>query len=139
MRVRGISVSSQLMKPYSQDLRERIVRELEAQEESQMEIAERFAVGLSCVEKLWRRWRMTGSWAAWPPAGGRHRSLHGAEALIRAEIAHDPDLTLAVLCERVAQAGHPKVSTKTMCVELQRLRLPLKKSRSMLVSVTPRG
>jgi transposase len=101
------------MKPYSQDLRERIVRELEAQDDSQVEIAARFAVSLSFVEKLWRRWRTTGSCAARPHAGGRCRSLYGAEALIRAEIAHDPDLTLAVLCERVAHAGHPQVSPKS--------------------------
>ena len=127
------------MKPYSQDLRERIVRELEAQDESQGEIAERFAVSLSFVEKVWRRWRMTGSCAPRPPAGGRRRSLCGAEALIRAAIAHDPDMTLAGRCERVAHAGHPQVSTKAMCVELQRLRLPLKKSRSLPVNATPRG
>ncbi len=127
------------MRAYSQDLRERIVGELAAQDESQAEIAERFAVSLSLVEKLWQRWRTTGSCAAQPRAGGRQRSLRGAEALIRAALANDPDMTLAVLCERVAQAGHPRVSTKTMCIELQRLKLPLKKSRSMPVSATPRG
>ncbi len=127
------------MRAYSQDLRERIIGALAAQDESQAEIAERFAVSLSFVEKLWRRWRTTGSCAARPCAGGRQRSLCGAEACIRAELADDPDMTLAALCERVEQAGHPQVSTKTMCIELQRLKLPLKKSRSMPVSATPRG
>lgn len=127
------------MRSYSQDLRERIVDALEAQDESQVEIAERYAVSLSFVEKLWRRWRTTGNCGARPRAGGRQRSLRGAETLIRAELAHDPDMTLARLCERVAQAGHPPVSTKTMCIELQRLKLPLKKSRSMPASATLRG
>jgi transposase len=127
------------MKPYSQDFRERIVREVGAQAESQPEIAEHFAVSLSCVEKLWRRWRTTGHWAAQPPAGGRQRRLRGAAALLRAAVAHDPDITLAVLCERVEQAGHPRVSPKTMCVELPRLRLPLKKRRSTPVSAPRRG
>src|SRR5215831_16566667 len=103
------------MKPYSQDLRERIVGALAAPDESQAEIAERFAVSLSFVEKLWRRWRTTGSCAARPRAGERQRSLRDAEACIRAELTNDPDMTLAALCERVAQAGHPQVSTKTMC------------------------
>ena len=127
------------MRAYSQDLRERIVHALGAQDESQAEIAERYAVSLSFVEKLWRRWRTTGSCGARPRAGGRQRSLRDAEVLIRAELADSPDLTLARLCERVAQAGHPQVSTKTMCLELQRLQLPLKKSRSMPVSATLRG
>jgi len=127
------------MRSYSQDLRERIVHALEAQDESQEEIAERFAVRLSFVEKLWRRWRTTSSCVARPHAGGRQRSMRGAEALIRAELAHAPAMTLAALCERVAHAGHPRVSTKTMCVELQRLKLRLKKSRSTPVSATQSG
>lgn len=127
------------MKPYSQDLREGIVSAVAAQDESQAEVAERFAVSLSFVEKLWRRWRTTGSCAARPRAGGRQRSLRGAEACIRAELTDAPDMTLAALCERVAQAGHPQVSTKTMCLELQRLKLPLKKNRSMPVSATLHG
>jgi len=127
------------MRPYSQDLRERVIEALEGQDGSQAEIAERFAVSLPFVEKLWWRWRTTGSCAPQPHGGGRRRSLRGAEGLIRTALAQEPDLTLASLCERVAQAGHPQVSTKTMCLELKRLRLPLKKSRSMPASATRRG
>ena len=124
------------MKAYSQDLRERIVWGLEAQEESQAEIAEGFGVSVSFVEKLWRRWRTTGSYAALPQAGGRQRSLQGAEAGLREAVAQEPDITLAELCERVVQAGGSRISLKTMCLELQRLGLPRKKSRFMPVSVT---
>ena len=127
------------MRAYSQDLRERIVDALVAHEESQAEIAERFAVSLPFVVKLWQRWRTTGSCAAQPHGGGRQRSLRGAEALIRTALAQHCDITLAALCERVVQAGHPQVSTKTMCLELKRLRLPLKKSRSRPASATRRG
>jgi transposase len=127
------------MKPYSQDLRERIVRELEAQTETQPEIAERFAVSVSFGEKLWRRWRTTGSCAALPHAGGRHRRLQEAEAVIRTALAREADLTLAALCAHVQQGGGPQVSEKTMCRELQRLKLPRKKSPSMRVSGRRRG
>ena len=120
------------MRAYSEDLRERIIEALEAQDGSQAEIAARFAVSLSFVAKLWRRWRTTASCASQPHGGGRQRSLRGAEGLIRAELAQQPALSLAALCERVAQAGHPRVTTKTMCLELKRLNLPLKKSRSRL-------
>src|SRR5262249_42039552 len=118
------------MRAYSQDLRERIVDALVAHEERQAEIAERFAVSLPFFEKLWQRWRTTGSCAPQPHGGGRPRSLRGAEGLIRAELARHPGMTLAALCERVAQAGQPQVTTKTMCLELQRLKLPLKKVAS---------
>ena len=123
------------MKPYSQDLREKIVRALEAQDETQEEIAERFSVSTSFVVKLWRRWRETGSAAALPRAGGRPRSLQAAEAVIRRELERQPDLTLSELCEQVGAS----VSTKTMCLELQRLSLPRKKSRSTTASATRRA
>jgi transposase len=129
----------QAMRPYSQDLREKIIRALEAQEESQSEIAERFSVSTSFVVKLWRRWRTTGSAAARPQAGGRGRSLRASEATIRREVSRQPDLTLAELCERVAESGGVAVSAKTMCLELQRLELPRKKSRSTTASATRRA
>lgn len=127
------------MRAYSQDLRERIIEALEAHEESHAEIAERFAVSQPFVEKLWQRWRTSGSCAPQPHGGGRQRSLRAAEGLIRAALAQQPGLTLAALCERVAQAGHPQVTTKTMCLELQRLKLPLKKSRCRPASATLHG
>ena len=127
------------MRPYSQDLRERIIEAVETQDGSQAEIAERYAVSLCFVQKLWQRWRTTSSCAPQPHGGGRRRSLGEAEGLIRAELAAHPAMTLAALCERVAQAGHPQVTTKTMCLELQRLKLPLKKSRCRPVSATHRG
>lgn len=127
------------MRPYSQDLRERVLRAVETREGSQRQIAERFAVSRSFVEKLWQRWRQTGSWAALPHAGGRQRSLRVAEQCIRQAVAREPDVTLASLCARVARRKGIQVSTKTMCVEVQRLRLPRKKSRSTRVNGTPRA
>src|SRR5215210_5988543 len=127
------------MKPYSQDLREKIVRALEAREETQEEIAARFAVSPSFVVKLWRRWRITGSSSALPHAGGRRRSLRAVEATIRRELERQPDLTLAELCEKAGAAGASSVSTKTMCMELRRLDLPRKKSRSTTASATANG
>ena len=59
------------MRAYSQDLGERIIEALEANEESHAEIAERFAVSQPFVEKLWQGWRTTGSCAPQPHGGGR--------------------------------------------------------------------
>ena len=49
------------MKPYSNDLRRRIVEAIQENEETQSDIAGRFAVSISFVEKLWQRFRATGS------------------------------------------------------------------------------
>ena len=120
------------MRAYSDDLRLRIIEMIQSNELSQAAIAEHFSVSLPFVEKLWHRFRTTGSYQAKPFAGGVKRFLKADEHLIRQLVKAHPDQTLAELCERVsAQTGKPMVTTATMCVELQRLKLPLKKSRFM--------
>ncbi len=117
------------MKPYSSDLRRRIIETIQENEETQPEIAERFAVSLSFVEKLWHRFRSTGSYQALASGGGRERLLRDEEELIRAEVRTQPDITLAELTETVAhQTGKQPVSLMTMSEELRRLNLPRKKS-----------
>lgn len=123
------------MKPYSQDLRDRIIDALAAGEATQRTMAERFCVSLSCVEKLWRRFRRSGSAAAKPHAGGKRRYLKDHTALLRREVEKQPDATREELRERIAAAQGPRVSSATICRELQRLQLPLKKSRSTRRSV----
>jgi transposase len=118
------------MKPYSNDLRLKIIETIQVNELPQNEIAEQFGVSKSFVEKLWHRFRTTGSYEAKPHGGGVERFLKNEEELIRQLVRAEPDATLAQLCEKVAEhSGKPMVTTATMCVELQRLNLPLKKSR----------
>ena len=117
------------MRPYSKDLRRLIVGVIQENEESQTEIAERFAVSISFVEKLWRRFRTTGSYEAKPHAGGRERSLAAYEELIRAEVKAQSDITLEELAKKVAEAsGKPRIGIMTMCDELRRLKLRRKKN-----------
>ncbi len=106
---------------------------IQENELSQAEIARHFSVSLPFVEKLWHRFRTTGKYQAKPHAGGVKRYLKADEQLIREIVKARPDVTLAELCERVAAAtGKAPVTTATMCVELQRLKLPLKKVASRL-------
>ena len=117
------------MRAYSNDLRRRIIERIQSNEESQVEIAEHFSVSQSFVEKLWHRFRTTGSFEAKPHTGGRERSLKDYEALIRAEVKARSDITLAELAEKVAKvSGKPRVGVMTMCDELRRLKLPRKKN-----------
>jgi transposase len=105
------------MQPSSQDLRDRIMQALQAGEASQPAIAARFCVSLSFVEKLWQRFRRSGSSAAKPHAGGRRRALADHTALLRREVAQQPDATLKELRERIAAAQGPQVSSATICRE----------------------
>ena len=116
------------MKPISNDLRRRIIEVIQENEESQPEIAERFSVSLSMVEKLWHRFRATGSYEALPHSGGRRRLLETAEEFIRSEVSARPDITLAELSAKVAsEKNQPPVSLSTISEELRRLELPRKK------------
>jgi len=118
------------MRPYSDDLRLRIIETIQENELTQPVIAKQFSVSLPFVEKLWHRFRTTGSYQAKTHAGGVKRFLKDDEELIREVVRTQPDMTLADLCERVSkETGKRAVTTATMCVELQRLKLPLKKSR----------
>ena len=127
------------MRPYSQDLRDRVIAAVIAGEQPQADIAETFAISPSTLEKWWARFRRTGACAPRPHKGGRPRALATAEATLRAEVAAQPDATLDELCQRVAQAEGIQASKGTMSCELQRLRLPRKKSRSTTASGTRRG
>ena len=117
------------MRAYSNDIRRRIIEVIQENEESQAEIAERFSVSGSFVEKLWKRFRETGSYEAKPHAGGRERLLAAYEGFIRAEVKAQSDVTLDELAKKVAEAsGRTRIGIMTICDELRRLKLPRKKN-----------
>ncbi len=127
------------MKPYSQDLRQRVLAQVQAGKQTQAAIATTFNVSLSTVEKWLRRKRETGKTTPLPPAHGPTRALKDCAAVIRAAIRAQPDLTLQELCAHVAQRTKVAVSPSTMCRELQQLNLPRKKRRFTIASGTPRA
>lgn len=126
------------MRPYSNDLRHRIVATCESKEYSQPQVAKLFGVSLATVKNFLRRHRETGSPDALPPAGGKRPALDDkARAFVHALLGQDNDLSLEELCARVARRHKKVVSRPTMCRVLQGLGLPRKKSRSTPRNVTP--
>jgi transposase len=86
------------MKPYSEDLRLRVIETIQANELSQAEIAEQFSVSLPFVEKLWHRFRTTGDYRAKTKfVRGPERLLKNDEELIRELVKNQPDATLEEL------------------------------------------
>jgi transposase len=126
------------MKPYSLDLRERVIAALKAGE-TQAAVAARFSVHKSTVEKWWYRQRDTSSCAALPHASGPQRTLQACDDFIRAEVKRQPDATLDELCARVQEDRGVSASPSMMCRELQHLELPRKKSRSTTASARRHG
>lgn len=114
-----------IVRPYSQDLRDRVMAACQEGEQSHEAIARLFQVTSRWIRKLLLRQRQTGSYAALPSHAGAPPKLTPAheERLIRA-VQEQPDATLA----RLRQAcGNPPVSLSTMCQRLQKLRLGRKK------------
>lgn len=127
------------MKAYSNDLRHRIVETYEGGQYTLAEVAELFSVSLATVKNFLRRHRETGSADALPHAGGRQPALNDkARQFIRETVKEDNDLTLDELRRRLRARYKQTVSRPTLCRLLQALDLPRKKSRSTLLSATPR-
>jgi transposase len=127
-------------KPYSTDLRTKIVEAYERGEGTQRGLAARFGVSGTFVVDLLRRHRQTGSVAPTGHGGGQQprldaKGLEVVAMLVKAE----KDATLDELIERVAERHGVRVSNPTMSRVLTRLGLPRKKSRSTPQSATHRG
>jgi transposase len=112
------------MRPYSPDLRERIIAAVERGQGSLRELADVFLVSLSCIVRLLRRHRATGSFLPQPHAGGPHPVLdEDACQRLLALVREQPDATLA---ELQARLGVP-CSLSTICRALQRHGISRKK------------
>src|SRR3954454_11276622 len=111
-------------KPYSADLRERVLLAGESVLPPAI-VARRFGIGLSTVY-LWRHQaRAEGRRCAKPHAGGRAPGIDTAgETMLRALVAERNDRTLDEYREHLAaRTGGRRVSRPTLCRALRRLGL----------------
>ena len=93
-----------MAKPYSLDLRERVVAAVAAGESCRA-VADRFDVSVSSVVKWAQRQRATGSAAALPMGGRRPFALAGERDFVLARLAEAPDLTLRALARELSERG----------------------------------
>ncbi len=93
-----------MARPYSRDLRERVVRAVEGGL-SRRKAAALFGVGIATVIEWVRVWRESGRLAA-KPMGGDHRSrLTDERAWLLERIEMAPDLTLEEIRSELADRG----------------------------------
>lgn len=112
------------MKPYSPDLRQRILDAVHRGEGSLRELADFFSVHLSTLVRLLRRYRDTGSIQPKPHAGGRTPCLdEHATGRLLGLVRQRPDATLAELRDRL---GVP-CSLMTIARALRRAQVSRKK------------
>ena len=126
-----------MARPYSADLRERVLLAHEHGEGGATALARRFRIGFSTLYRWLEDLRREGRRAARPMGHGR-APLDGAEDALRALVAEQNDATLAEYAERFAARTGQRRSPSAICRALRRLGLPRKKSRSRPRSRTAR-
>ncbi len=93
-----------MARPYSLDLRERVVARV-ADGRTVRAVAATMGVSVSSVVKWSQRHRATGSAAAKPMGGRRPYALAGERDWLLARLAQTPDITLRALVGELAARG----------------------------------
>ena len=107
------------MKAYSVDLRKKIIDAYENNEGSQRQIAKRFKVSLSFIQRLLKRYREKQTIEPLPHAGGFAPRLAQHQGAIACLLEADNDATLEELCSQVYERTGVSVSSSTLCRALQ--------------------
>lgn len=115
------------MRPFSRDLRERVLADFQASS-TFAQLARRYHTSAEWVRQFIRRYQNTGEIAARPPIPRRVPFHRRYEAELRAAIAEKPDLTLEGLRDKLGL----EVSIGTLHTALKELKLSFKKKRSSL-------
>jgi transposase len=122
------------MKPYSIDLRQKVLDAHLKNQTSIREIAEKFGVSDSFVRKLLKRHQETGGIEPKPHGGGASAKLTEEHyVLVESMIAENNNITLVVLCKQIEAKTGIRVSVPTMCRILQKLKLGKNKKSAQAV------
>lgn len=116
------------MQAYSLDLRQRVVRAYEQDQDSIAEIATRFGVGPTFVKKMLRQHRETGDLKERPHGGGRPASLSSKHRrLLRQKVQREQDISLSELQTYLQETAQVEAHVSTISRTLKALDLPRKK------------
>ena len=102
----GAGGQHRMARPYSQDLRDRVVSPV-AGGRTCRATAALFGVSVASVVKWSQRWRVSGSAAAKQMGGWRQLRLQCEREWLLARIAEKPDLTLRAIVIELAERGTP--------------------------------
>src|ERR1700752_4260265 len=102
----GVGGQHRMARPYSQDLRDRVVRSV-AGGRTCRATAALFGVSVASVVKWSQRWRASGSAAAKQMGGWRQLRLQREREWLFGRIAEKPDLTWRAVVAELAERGTP--------------------------------
>lgn len=124
------------MQAYSQDLRDRVLRAIERGDRP-TEIARRYEVSRMWVYQVGKRLHTTGERTVHQIGGYRRSRVAGMQATLIDWIRLEPDLTLAELCERLAQQGI-QIKSAALWHQLDKWGLSFKKNAARQRARSPR-
>jgi transposase len=127
-----------MAKPYSQDLRDRVLDAVDKDGMSRRAAAERFGVSESSAIKWMERLERTGSRTAARMGGYKPRKLDRYREFLEAARAEKPDITLQALCDRLLSERGVTADTSMMCRFFRRIGVTFKKRPSSRASRTGR-
>jgi len=113
-------------KPYSLDLRERVVRYVD-EGHSRRATAAHFRVSVSFVVNLVKAFRVRGSLAPKPSGGRRHAKLEPHRAFLLEKVAEKVDITMPELAAELAAATCEKADPASLSRWLIRIGYRFKK------------
>lgn len=116
------------MKSYSVDFRQKILETYYSQPISQSQLANKFSVARSFVQKILKQHRLTGNIAPKHGGGVKLKLSPNQLALLAELIESNNDATLEELCDLLAAQTGVVVSRATMGRMTQRLKLTVKKN-----------
>ena len=120
------------MAPYSMDLRKRVLEDCDNGLDSK-EVAGKFRVSRSWVDRVKQRRRETGEVGPRPQKVFKKQAFAGQEDRLRALVAAKPDQTLAELRDALRSSA----SLSSLWRALDRLDLTLKKNRTRRRTTSP--
>jgi transposase len=133
-----VPMEGQHMRPYSQDLRERVLGSLE-RGDSPTSIAARFEVSRVWVYQVRNRLMREGKRTSTQIGGHRRSLLAPFEAEVRSWIAEQPDITLAQMCERLAADHNVTLKAPALWHQLDKWGLSYKKNSARQRAREARG
>ena len=125
--IRCASAALAMPKPYSLDLRERVVRFV-AEGHSRRAAAAHFRVSVSFVVNLVKAFRVRGSLAPKPSGGRRHAKLEPHRAFLLEKVAEKADITMPELAAELAAATCEKADPASLSRWLIRIGYRFKKN-----------
>jgi len=117
------------MRAYSLDFRQKIIEAYEEENLSLRQLAKRFRVALSFIQKLIKQWRETRTIEPKPHGGGQKLKLTSEQIILVGDLIKEKnDSTLDELRKQVEEKTQTVVSNSTISRILKRLDLTRKKN-----------